>query len=87
MAGTVEGQVLNQRDGQPIVDANLQLMPEGGEQRSKKDGTFSFSGLAAADNYELVATKSGFENGIYGPLAVMDDMPLKLALALQPKNV
>lgn len=87
MPGTVEGQVLNQRDGEPLADANLQLMPEGGEQRTKADGTFNFSGIAAGDNYELTVTKKGFENGIYGPLTVMDAMPLNLALALQPSNI
>lgn len=87
MAGSIMGEVLNQRDGQQVADAVLRLTPTGGEKTSAIGGAFIFDGLPAGNDYELKASKEGFEEGIYGPLVVMDGVPTKLVVALQPKEV
>lgn len=87
MAASITGQVLNQRDGQPIADANLQLSgAASGSTTSGSHGMFEFLNLGEG-NYDLVVTKVGFEDGNYGPLVLLDDMNLNLPLALQPKNI
>ena len=87
MAASITGQVLNQRDGQPIEGANVQLA--GGSDQSTSsgpEGHFAFHDLAEG-NYDLLVTKVGFEDGNYGPLVLLDDTTLHLPLALQPKNI
>lgn len=39
------------------------------------------------NNCELTVSKDGFEPGIYGPLVVVDGVPTKLVLSLQPKDI
>lgn len=87
MAGSIAGQVINQRDGQPIEGAALELRPRGGETTSGRDGSYQYTGLAAGNDYELTIRKTGFEAGIYGPLVVIDGGTTKLIVALQPKNI
>lgn len=86
MSGSIEGQVLNQRDGQPIAGASLTATGERTEKQASSNdkGDFKLADLGAG-SYELVARKEGFEDGIYGPLVVFDGMPTKLVIALQPK--
>ena len=63
--GWIEGQVINQRDGQPIEGAKIAL--SGGdvsqEGSSGSDGFFKFENLAAGE-YEMVINKAGYEEGI-----------------------
>ena len=87
MAGSITGQVLNQRDGQPIAGASLTLSGDGSASGSSgNDGKFAFDNLGAG-SYELLVQKDGFEDGNYGPLVVIDDVATNLPLALQPKNI
>ena len=83
--GSITGQVLNQRDGQPIAGASLKLTGEGVDKNTSSgdDGHYQFDGLAQG-SYELLVQKEGFENGIYGPLAVFEDNPTHIVVALQP---
>ncbi len=88
MSGSIEGQVLNQKDGQPIEAVGLEATGEGTTKQAESGakGEFRLADLAAG-NYDLVARKTGFEDGLYGPLVVLDDMPTKLVIALQPKSL
>ena len=88
MSGSIEGQVLNQRDGQPIAGASLKLAGDGVEKQesSGNNGNYAFADLATGQ-YELTVTKEGFEDGIYGPLVVVDGTPTQIVVALQPKNL
>ena len=85
MAGSITGNVVNQRTSQPIADASLKLSGSGDQSVSSgPDGRFALINLAEG-NYDLLVTKDGFEDGAYGPLIVLDDLPLDINLALQPK--
>jgi len=85
MAGSLTGQVLNQRDGQPIAGATCTL--DGSQNTtSGSDGKFAFDNLTAY-NYELTVSYTGFENGIYGPLVVIDGIATDITVALQPKDI
>ena len=88
MSGSIAGEVLNQADGQPLAAAHFQLTGEGVEKEgsSLPDGTFAFPDLAAG-SYEMTVSKEGFEDGIYGPLVVIDGVPTQLVIALQPKDL
>jgi Carboxypeptidase regulatory-like domain len=88
MSGSIEGKVINQRDGLPIAGAKLECTGEGVEMKaeSAENGDFRIESLKEG-HYELTAHKAGFEAGIYGPLVVMSNEPTKLMLGLQPKGV
>ena len=86
MAGSITGNVLNQRDAQPIAAASLQLSGLAEQSVSSgPDGSFAFINLAEG-SYDLIVTKDGFEDNSYGPLPVIDGAPLDINLALQPKS-
>ncbi len=86
--GSIQGQVLNQRDNQPIAGASVQLTGEGVEKNatSGNDGRFQLDNLAPG-SYELVIRKEGFNDGIYGPLVIFAGEPTIITVALQPKDI
>ena len=87
MAGSISGKVSDQRNMMPIDGVSIQLSGTADQSASSgSDGSFAFSSLAAGD-YEMVVSKDGFENGNYGSLPVLDNVPLDLNLVLQVKDV
>lgn len=88
-SGAIRGQVTNQRDGQPIDGAKVNLSVDGGPEVGSKTtdakGEFHFGDLDPG-NYEMLVEKKGFEDGLYGPLFVGEGLKTELNLALQPKN-
>jgi len=85
MSGTLEGQVLDQKNGQPIDGAEIAMTGESEVKTTTGEkGAFRFADLKEG-SYELVASKAGFEDGLYGPLMVMPDGATKITVALQPK--
>ncbi len=86
--GSIQGQVLNQRDNQPIAGASAQLSGEGVEQNatSGSDGRFKIDGLAPG-SYDLVLQQEGFYDGTYGPLMVFPGDTTSITVALQPKDI
>ena len=86
--GSITGQVLDQRNGQPIGGASLHLTGEGIDKSgsSGDDGMFQFDSLAPG-NYELTITMTGYENGLYGPLVVIENVATNIIAALQPSNI
>ena len=85
--GSITGQVLNQRNNLPIPDASLKLTGEGAPTNTStdKEGHFQFDGLAAG-SYDLLVQKEGFEDGLYGPLVVLEGNPTHIVVALEPKT-
>ena len=83
--GSIVGKLINQQDGLPIPGADLKLEIEGGSwtTTSSDRGDFQFDDLKAG-KYELVARKSGFEDGLWAPIAVIAGTPTTLTIALQP---
>ena len=85
MSGSIEGEVLNLQDGQPLAGAELALAGAQSQTASSDaKGLFSFADLEAG-SYELTASKTGFDDGVYGPLVVLDDNPTRIKIALEPK--
>ena len=84
MAGTLDGTVVDQRNNAPLGGVLLEANGEGQDQQqtSNDQGAFSFS--LPAGNYELQASKQGYEPGFYG-LVVLDDNSTQILLALQPQ--
>ena len=84
----VAGNVVSEMDGQPIADAKVLLMgPDGtGETKTGKDGSFFIEATVEGD-YEMTVSKTGYEEGKYGPLRILNGMTLTLRLALQPLMV
>lgn len=87
MSGSIEGQVVDQRNGQPLESATCVLTPSGGTKATDAKGSFAYPDLQAGTSYELVVSKEGYDSGIYGPLVVVDGAVTKLPLALQPKMI
>ena len=84
MARSITGNVLDQRTLQPIGDATLKATgPTNENTTSGPDGSFALINLNAG-NYDLLVTKAGYQNGDYGPLVVLDNVPLDINLTLQP---
>ncbi len=82
---SIQGKVINQQDGQGIVGANVRAN-DGTVNRevpTGQGGAFVIDSLNAG-KYELFVNKSGFQEGIFGPIAVLDGFPTDLLLALQP---
>ena len=87
MNGTLQGTVLNQRDGQPLGNVKLDVTGDGQQQSSTTgdNGEFSFS--LPAGQYEMTARKEGFEEGNFGPLVVLENNPTNITVTLQPKDI
>lgn len=88
MIGFLQGTVLDQQNNTPLSGVQLQVkMSEGNASQTTGDnGEFTFE-LPVGDNYELTATKNGFEEGTYGPLSVLDNNPTVITIALQPTSI
>ena len=85
--GSIQGKVINQQDGQGLVGAAI-TAKEGTlirEVPSGQGGEFVIDSLNAG-KYDLFVKKSGFKDGIYGPIAVLEGTPTDLLLALQPSG-
>ena len=80
--GSIVGKVINQQDGLPILDATLEL-DGSSTTTSGKSGDFQFDDLAPG-SYDLTARKSGFEDGLYGPLVVIAGVATEIMIALAP---
>ena len=86
MAGSITGQVVDIRNNQPLENVQLQLTPSGGGQTTNDAGQFSFEDVSAGSDYELTATAQGYDEAVYGPLTVVDDVSLSMVLALTPSE-
>ena len=83
--GSIGGIVVNQQDGSALDGVNLTLDAGSETTTTGPNGEYSFSGLPAG-KYELTAKKDGFEDGVYGPLVVVDG-ETKINVALQPAGI
>lgn len=86
--GSITGQVVDQRNGQPLADAAVRVTGDGGQHDTStgNDGKFQVAGLASG-NYEMTITKEGYESGIYGPLVVLADVNTELTLTLPAQDL
>lgn len=93
MAGSIKGQVTNQRDGLPIHGASIELEGHGETWDAESDahGKFAFEDLPTPDDgmgkFDAKISKQGFEDGIYGPIVVVHDNATEVHCALEPKGV
>lgn len=88
MSGSIQGTVINRLNNQPIAGANCRCQGEGVEREvdTGNDGKYDIGDLGAGE-YEMVIHKDGFEDGIYGPLIVIDGHATEINAGLDPKQM
>lgn len=87
MAGSMSGTVIDIRDNMPLDGVALAAKEDGGQGSGSatSDGEGKWGPISLpAGTYDLTATKSGYETGIYPGIVVLEGFGTQLPLALHP---
>ncbi len=86
--GTLAGSVKDIRNMQPIENADVAIQGEGDsskyDAKSGADGNWS-QGVPAG-TYDLTVSASGYDDGIYPGIVVIDDVTTDLPFVLYPSE-
>ena len=86
--GTLAGSVHDIRNNQPIEGATIDAKQEGGsgDHSTKSGGDGNWSMTVPAGTYDLTVTATGYEEGIYPGIVVLENVTTTLNFVLHSSD-
>ncbi len=87
--GALAGSVINIANNEPIANAQITAQPEGGgtQQEAKSNDQGEWGPISVpAGIYDMTVAASGFDEGIYPGIVVLENVTTQLPFALHPSD-